>query len=34
MNPFDAVIYVGLVFAMIAGFNTGLVRSAVTIVAL
>lgn len=33
MNPFDAVIYVGLVFAMIAGFNTGLIRSAVTIVA-
>ena len=33
MNSFDAVIYVGLVFAMIAGFNTGLVRSAVTIVA-
>jgi membrane protein required for colicin V production len=33
MNPFDAVIYVGLVFAMVAGFNTGLIRSAVTIVA-
>ena len=33
MNPFDAVIYIGLVFAMIAGFNTGLIRSAVTIVA-
>ncbi len=33
MNPFDAVIYIGLVFAMIAGFNTGLIRSAVTILA-
>ena len=33
MNPFDAVIYIGLVIAMITGFNTGLVRSAVTIVA-
>lgn len=33
MNPFDAVIYIGLVFAMITGFNTGLIRSALTIVA-
>ena len=33
MNPFDAVIYIGLVIAMITGFNTGLVRSAVTMVA-
>ena len=33
MNSFDAVVYLGLVIAMIAGFNTGLVRSAVTIVA-
>ncbi len=33
MNSFDAVIYFGLVIAMVAGFNTGLVRSAVTIVA-
>jgi membrane protein required for colicin V production len=33
MTPFDAVIYIGLVIAMITGFNTGLVRSAVTIVA-
>ena len=33
MNPFDAVIYIGLAIAVITGFNTGLVRSAVTIVA-
>jgi membrane protein required for colicin V production len=33
MNPFDAVVYVGLVIAMVTGFNTGLVRSAVTILA-
>jgi membrane protein required for colicin V production len=33
MNSFDAVIYLGLVIAMVAGFNTGLVRSAVTILA-
>lgn len=33
MNSFDAVIYLGLVFAMVTGFNTGLVRSAVTILA-
>ena len=33
MNTFDAVVYFGLVIAMVTGFNTGLVRSAVTIVA-
>jgi membrane protein required for colicin V production len=33
MNSFDAVIYVGLAIAVITGFNTGLVRSAVTILA-
>jgi membrane protein required for colicin V production len=33
MNSFDAVVYIGLVIAMVAGFNTGLVRSAVTILA-
>jgi membrane protein required for colicin V production len=33
MNNFDAAIFAGLVFAVVAGFNTGLVRSAVTIVA-
>ena len=33
MNPFDAVVYLGLVIAMVTGFNTGLVRSAVTILA-
>ncbi len=33
MNSFDAVIYIGLAIAMITGFNTGLVRSAVTILA-
>ena len=33
MNSFDAVICVGLVFAVVTGFNTGLVRSAVTILA-
>ncbi|SDO63500.1 CvpA family protein [Afipia sp. GAS231] len=33
MNSFDAVVCVGLVFAVVTGFNTGLVRSAVTIVA-
>src|ERR1700710_30071 len=31
MNNFDAVVCVGLVFAVVTGFNTGLVRSAVTI---
>lgn len=33
MNSFDAAISVGLVFAVVTGFNTGLVRSAVTILA-
>jgi membrane protein required for colicin V production len=33
MNSFDAVIYIGLVIAVVTGFNTGLVRSAVTILA-
>ena len=33
MNSFDAVVCVGLVFAVVTGFKTGLVRSAVTIVA-
>ncbi len=33
MNSFDAVVYLGLAIAMITGFNTGLVRSAVTILA-
>jgi membrane protein required for colicin V production len=31
MNTFDAVVYVGLIAAAIAGFNAGLLRSAVTI---
>jgi membrane protein required for colicin V production len=33
MNSFDAIVCVGLVFAIVSGFNTGLVRSAVTILA-
>jgi membrane protein required for colicin V production len=33
MNSFDATVCVGLIFAVVTGFNTGLVRSAVTIVA-
>lgn len=33
MNSFDAVLTIGLAIAMITGFNTGLVRSAVTILA-
>jgi membrane protein required for colicin V production len=33
MNSFDAVVYVGLVVAVITGFNAGLLRSAVTILA-
>jgi len=33
MNPFDAVVYAGLVAAMTMGFNAGLLRSAVTILA-
>jgi membrane protein required for colicin V production len=33
MNSFDAVVYLALVVAMIMGFNAGLLRSAVTILA-
>jgi membrane protein required for colicin V production len=33
MNSFDAAVCVGLVFALVTGFNTGLVRSVATIVA-
>ena len=33
MNSFDAAVYVGLVVAMTMGFNAGLLRSAVTILA-
>jgi len=33
MNSFDAVVYVGLVVAVVTGFNAGLLRSAVTILA-
>ena len=33
MNKFDLAVYAGLVVAMLAGFRTGLLRSALTIVA-
>ena len=33
MNGFDVVIYLALVFAVVIGFNTGLLRSAITILA-
>jgi membrane protein required for colicin V production len=33
MNSFDAVVYLALTFAVITGFNAGLLRSAVTILA-
>src|SRR5450756_1945133 len=33
MNSFDAVVYVGLAVAAVTGFNAGLLRSAVTILA-
>jgi membrane protein required for colicin V production len=33
MNSFDAVVYLGLVVAVVIGFNAGLLRSAVTILA-
>src|SRR6185295_4154619 len=33
MNTFDVVVYLALVFAMVVGFNTGLLRSAITILA-
>jgi membrane protein required for colicin V production len=33
MNGFDAVVYLGLIVAVVTGFNAGLLRSAVTILA-
>ena len=33
MNSFDAAVYAGLMIAMVTGFNTGLLRSAITILA-
>src|SRR3954470_24640419 len=33
MNSFDAVVCLGLVIAVVTGFNTGLLRSAITILA-
>ena len=33
MNSFDAVVYLGLTIAVVTGFNTGLLRSAIAIVA-
>jgi membrane protein required for colicin V production len=33
MNSFDAAVYVGLVVAVVTGFNAGLLRSAATILA-
>jgi membrane protein required for colicin V production len=33
MNSFDAVVYLGLAVAVVTGFNAGLLRSAVTILA-
>jgi membrane protein required for colicin V production len=33
MNSFDAVVYLGLVIAVVTGFNAGLLRSAATILA-
>jgi membrane protein required for colicin V production len=33
MNSFDAAIYLGLIVAVVTGFNAGLLRSAVTILA-
>ena len=33
MNSFDIAVYLGLIIATFAGFNTGLLRSALTIVA-
>jgi membrane protein required for colicin V production len=33
MNNFDAVVYLGLAIAVVTGFNTGLLRSALTILA-
>jgi len=33
MNRFDVAVYVGLLIAVVTGFNTGLLRSAITILA-
>lgn len=33
MNSFDAIVYLGLILAVVTGFNTGLLRSALTILA-
>src|SRR5829696_9499923 len=33
MNSFDAVVYLGLIVAVVIGFNTGLIRSAIAILA-
>ena len=33
MNSFDAAVYIGLLIAMVTGFNAGLLRSGVTILA-
>ena len=33
MNSFDAAVYAGLMIAMVTGFNIGLLRSAITILA-
>ena len=33
MNSFDAAVYLVLLFALVTGFNTGLLRSAITILA-
>ena len=33
MNNFDAAVYLGLVVAVVTGFNAGLLRSAATILA-
>jgi membrane protein required for colicin V production len=33
MNSFDAIIYLGLIIAVVIGFNTGLLRSAIAILA-
>ena len=33
MNSFDVVVYLGLTIAVVTGFNTGLLRSAIAILA-
>ena len=33
MNSFDVLVYVGLLIAVVTGFNTGLLRSAITLLA-